>query len=130
MKATLLVLLFAIISSSGLKPNLRFLRTIAKRVPMQPTPVQPIDNPREIQVDPAQEFYDYPIQKYKPAKEYFEQGSRFDNLMEILQKKTIDYDQAYVLCGGYSPIDICQEFVKEIADRIKNPTNYIKQISK
>ena len=125
MKATLLLLLFAIISSSGLKPNLRFLRTIAKRVP-----IQPIDEPINIQVDPAQKFYDSPPLKYESAKKHFDQGPRFDNLMKILQKKTIDYNQAYVLCEGYSPIATCKEFVNEMAVRIKNPTKYIQKISK
>ncbi len=125
MKATLLLLLFAIISSSGLKPNLRFLRKIAKRVP-----IQPIEEPINIQDEPAQKFYDSPLPKYELAKEYFDQGSRFDKLMTILQKKTIDYNQAYELCEGYSPKATCKEFVGEIADRIKYPTKYIQKISK
>ena len=125
MKATLLLLLFAIISSSGLKPNLGFLRKLAKRAPKQPN-----DEQINIQDEPAQKFYDSPPLKYELAKKHFDQGPRFNNLMEILQKKTIDYNRAYVLCGGYSPIKECKDFVNEIADRIKNPTNYIQEISK
>ena len=50
--------------------------------------------------------------------------------MTILQQNTINYNQAYELCEGYSPIATCKIFVDEIADRIKYPTKYIQQISK
>ena len=113
MKATILFILFAIITSLGHQPNLRYLRKIPQ-IPRQPTNTE-VETDEQQPHQTAQDFYDNPPEQYKLAKEYFDDGNRFDKLMTILQNQNVPVSDAYYLCDGYNPKKTCQEFIDEIA---------------
>ena len=119
MKANLLFILFALITSLEHQPNLRFYRDIPRRRSQQAVTAAPIEtDAQQPNNSDAQAFYDNPPEKYKYAKEHFDKGNRFDDLMRNLQNNNAPVSDAYYLCEGYNPREICESFIDEIAKRL------------